>query len=339
MRVLVTGATGFLGRPLVDALLAAGHEVVALARDPASAALPEAVTVRAGDVLDGASVRKAAEGCAALLHCAGKVSRLVEDAELLYRTNVEGTKVTLDAARAVGVSRVVLASTSGTIAVSRRPVELSEAAEAPVDILASWPYYRSKLYAEKAALERNLPGFEVLTVNPSLLLGPGDLHGSSTEDVVRFLDGRVPFVPAGGLSFVDARDAALAMALALEKGRAGQRYLVGAANMTIAAFFGRLERLSGVKAPRLPAPKSPLFARLGAELLGRVAKHLPVEPIDPITAEMSAHFFYLDASKAKRELGWEPRDPMVTLADTIDDLRARGVVWPAPTAGEGRADV
>jgi dihydroflavonol-4-reductase len=166
-------------------------------------------------------------------------------------------------------------------------------------------------------------------VNPTLLLGPGDVHGSSTGDVVKFLEKKVPFVPAGGMSFVDARDAAAAMILAMEKGRAGERYLVSAVNLTIEAFFARLERISGVKAPRVRTPRSLLLARAGVALLDKVQKHVPLDAdLDRISAEMAQVFWYVDASKAKNELGWVPRDPGDTLAETVADLRGRGVVWP-----------
>src|SRR6188768_3397315 len=120
-RLLVTGATGFLGRHLVTLLRQRGHDVIALCRKSDPALEAEGVIVRRGDVLDAASVRAAAEGCAALLHCAGKVSRKPEDAEELYRLHVEGTKITLDACRAAGVTRVILASTSGVVAVTKDP--------------------------------------------------------------------------------------------------------------------------------------------------------------------------------------------------------------------------
>jgi dihydroflavonol-4-reductase len=346
-RFLVTGATGFLGRHLTTQLRAIGHEVIALCRHPEEPALTrEGVIVRAGDVLDAASVRAAAEGCEGLFHCAGKVSRRPEDAEELYRVHVEGTKITLDACRAAGVKRVILASTSGVVAVTREPAPKwglgwssaerdkppevrTEEAATPIDIISRWPYYRSKLYAEKAALDRNGPGFEVIAVNPTLLLGPGDERGSSTGDVVKFLEKKVPLIPAGGLSFVDVRDAAQAMVLAFDKGRPGQRYLVSAINLTIEAFFGRLERISGILGPRLKLPRSVALARAGAGLMERAAKHMPIEPpIDRISAEMAQHFWYVDATKARTELGWAPRDPSETLADTVQDLRQRGVVWP-----------
>jgi dihydroflavonol-4-reductase len=330
-RHLVTGAAGFLGSQLVTRLRALGHDVVALCRSDEPSLTALGATVRKGDVLDAASIADAAAGCDGLFHCAGKVSRRAEDAEDLYRLHVDGTKVTLDAARAAGIKRVVVASTSGVVAVSKRADDVrDETAPAPMEIIGSWPYYRSKLYAERAALDKNAPGFEVIAVNPTLLLGPGDTKGSSTGDVVRFLERKVPMIPAGGLSFVDARDAAEAMVLAMEKGRPGERYLVGAVNLTVEAFLSRLERISGVPGPKLRLPGSVLLAGIGAGLLERAAKkmHVPVG-VDRVTAEMGQHFWYLDATKARTELGWSPRDPNETLADTVQDLRDRGVVWPS----------
>ncbi|WP_437957002.1 NAD-dependent epimerase/dehydratase family protein [Sorangium sp. So ce119] len=331
-RYLVTGATGFLGSHLVTALRGAGHDVVALCRSEAPALVEQGVALRRGDILDAASVRAAAEGCEGLFHCAGRVSRRREDAEALYRTHVEGTKITLDACRDAGVKRAVIASTSGVVAVSREPSDVrDETAPPPIDVIAGWPYYRSKLYAERAAFDRSGPGFEVVAVNPSILLGPGDVHGASTGDVVSFLERRLPFIPAGGLSFVDARDAAQGMALAMEKGRPGERYLLGAANMSLDVFFHRLSRVSGVPAPALRLPRSIALAKAGAHLIERARKRLPFDlPVDPVSAEMAQHFWYLDSTKARRELGWTPRDPVETLADTVADLRARGVVWPQP---------
>src|SRR5262249_21687781 len=157
----------------------------------------------------------------------------------------------------------------------------------------------------KAALDRSSADFEVVAVNPSLLLGPGDERGSSTGDVIKFLERKIPFVPAGGMSFVDVRDAAQAMLFALEEGRAGHRYLVTAVILTMDAFLGRLERVSGVPAPRLKLPRSIALARAGAELMDRAAKHVPIEPrVDPISAEMAQHFWYADATKARTELGF-----------------------------------
>jgi dihydroflavonol-4-reductase len=330
-RYLVTGSTGFLGSHVVRTLEARGHEVVPFARS------------RGGDVLDFQAVVSAAQGCRGGFHCAGRVSRKPGDAEALYRLHVDGTKTVLDACAAARVRRVVVASTSGTMAVSEDPAvvatEDDELLVARAARLASrWPYYRAKIFAERAALERNHAshgngagdGFEVLSVNPSLLLGPGDVHGSSSEDVRRLLEGRVPAVPSGGLSFVDARDAAEAMVLAMEKGRPGDRYLVGACNLSLRDFFERVARVAGVKAPWVPMPPSRAFASLGARWVESICARVGVEaPVDAVSVEMAQCFWYLDASKAERELGWKARDPNVTLFDTVEDLRSRGVVWPA----------
>jgi dihydroflavonol-4-reductase len=342
MRILVTGATGFLGGHVVHALESRGHEVVRFARS------------LGGDVLDARSVGEAAAGCRAVLHCAGRVSRKPEDAEALYDLHVRGTKIVLDACAGAGVERAVVASTSGTVAVSDDADHVGrEEDPAPIGIVSRWPYYRAKLFAERAALERNRPRFEVVSVNPSLLLGPavdvagagaargaacgvGPRDNSGTEDVRTFLEGAVPAVPAGGLSFVDARDAAEAMVLAFETGRAGERYLVGACNITLRDFFARLSRISGVPAPWLPMPRSRELARFGASAMERLALRIGIAPrVDAPSVEMAQCFWYLDASKAERELAWKARDPNVTLHDTVEDLRARGVVWPTDDSARG----
>jgi dihydroflavonol-4-reductase len=321
MKYLVAGATGFLGTHVVAALEEAGHEVVRFARSSG------------GDILDGASVRAAATGCDGAFHCAGKVSRRREDAEALYRVHVEGTRTLLAACEAAGVRRVVLASTSGTVAVSERADQVAtEDDAAPIGIIARWPYYRSKLFAERFALERPGP-LEVVSVNPSLLLGPGDVNGSSTEDVRLFLEGTIPAVPAGGLSFVDARDAADAMLRAMDRGRPGQRYLVGACNLTVREFFARLGRVSGQRAPWVPMPKSRGLASSMAEGIDRIATRVGFRTsIDPVSVEMGQCFWYFESTRAERELGWRARDPNVTLLDTVEDLRERGVVWPREIA-------
>jgi dihydroflavonol-4-reductase len=321
VKYLVTGATGFLGSHLVDALEARGHRTVRFARS------------LGGDILDAASVIGAAVGCDGAFHCAGRVSRRPEDAEEMYRVHVEGTRSVLDACAEAGVPRVVVASTSGTVAVSDDPAHIAtESDPPPLGLIARWPYYRAKLFAEQAALSRSRDGFDVVCVNPSLLLGPGDLRGSSTGDVRLFLEGAFPAAPAGGLSFVDVRDAAEAMSLAMDRGRAGERYLVGACNITMGQLLNRLARISGAKAPFLTLPRSRAVVRVGASWMQRLAAQVGMQPIEASTVEMASCFWYLDSGKAEGELGFRARDPNVTLYDTVEDLRARGVVWPQPEA-------
>ena len=321
----------------MEALRGHGHDVVAVVRSGTD--VPAGVAPIRGDILDRASLEKAAAGCEGVFHCAGKVSRKPEDAEELRRIHVEGTKNVLDACIAKNVRRAIIASTSGTVAVSDDPDHVAtEADETPIALINRWPYYRSKLFAEQAALERNgqaMPNgesFEVVSINPTLLLGPGDVNGSSTEDVRLFLERRIPAVPPGGMSYVDARDAAEGMRLAMEKGVAGRRYLLGACNLTLREFFGRLERVSGVRAPLLPMPRAKQaagIARAGAKMLESLTSRLGVPmPIDATSLDMAHFYWYLDASLAESDLGWAPRDPTETLADTVKDLEDRGVVWP-----------
>jgi dihydroflavonol-4-reductase len=329
MKVLVTGAAGFLGKHLVVSLRAAGHEVLALCRKPDASLQELGAEVLVGDILHGGLKAESLVGCDAVVHAAGKVSRDPADAELLFQTHVDGTKAVLKAAEAAGVARAVVISTSGVVAVSEDATHIGKESDAaPLELLQKWPYYRSKLFAEEAALLQNKPGFSVCTINPTLLLGPGDAHGSSTEDVRMFLEKKIPMVPSGGLSFVDVRDVAAAVVSALTSGRGGERYLLAACNMTLKEFFGRLERVSNVKAPILPMPKAPALMRHGTELLAKLTKQwgLPM-PVDPVSLDMANHYWYVDASKAEDELGFAPREPNETLRDTVEDLRARGVVW------------
>lgn len=323
MKYLVTGATGFLGRHLALALAAQGHHVVAMARSSVRAPEHENITAVKGDILDDEALRAHTAGVDGVFHCAGRVSRDPADSTLLWETHVVGTRKVLTAAAAANVKRVVYASTSGVIAISDdADAVANEDTPAPLRYIERFAYYRSKLYAEYEAIEHAKRGLDVVIVNPSLLLGPGDLHGSSTGDVKKFLDGRIPMTPAGGMAYVDARDAATGMALAMEKGVSGRRYLLNASNVTLADFFGRLARLSGTKAPTLRMAKGTTLARLGAGLLERAAKAVGAEPpVDAVSAEMAQLFWYCDSARAEKELGWHARDPVATLADTIADLR------------------
>jgi len=323
-RFWVGGASGFLGSHVVRALTGRGDSVVAVSKSGGPG-------VTALDVLDEAAVAESARGCDGAFLCTGKVTRDRDAAEELHQLHVLGTRSALRGLRAAGVRRVVVASTSGTLAVSGDEHRIAdEGCRAPLELIARWPYYRTKVYGEREALEHNHPpDFEVVIVNPSLLLGPGDLRESSTKDVRMFLEGSVPATPAGGIAYVDVRDAAEGMLLAFDKGRPGERYILNAHNVTLAGFFQRLERVSGVRAPSLRLPKSrPVAIGLG-KLFSKAVKAIGGEPpVDDVSLEMSQYYWYCDSSKAERELGFRPRDPAQTLLDTVDDLVARKVVFP-----------
>ncbi|MHB8418367.1 MAG: NAD-dependent epimerase/dehydratase family protein [Myxococcales bacterium] len=329
----MTGATGFLGGHLVERLVSAGHEVAALTRNPAPRLEQRGVRIVRGDLPSVEAAAALVDGAEALVHLAGRVSRDPADGPAMYRLHVEGTRVLFEAALAAGVGRVVLASSSGTIGVSSSERTATEADDYPLETVGRWPYYLSKIYEEKLALslhrERGLP---LVCLNPSLILGPGDERLSSTGDVWKFLHRDIPAMPTGGLSFVDVRDAASMFEAALTRGRTGERYLLGGANLPFAEFFGRLSRLTGVPPPRLRLPSR--LNVLGAELLERWSSFRGVEPpIDRASVEMGEHWFYVDSSKAREELGFAPRDPQETLRDTVrwlEKRRARPTAFVTP---------
>lgn len=328
MNLLVTGGTGFLGGALVPLLAGDGHRLRLLQRGPAPEAERLGAEVIQASLDDALAIGRAVEGVDAVYHLAGRVDFDPADPAALYTLHVQGTRRLLEACVTAKVRRVILASTSGTIAVSKEDRLATEADDPPLQLVADWPYYLSKIYQEKTALRfHRETGLPVIVLNPSLLLGPGDDRLSSTDVVFKFLERRVPAMPSGGISFVDVRDAAQAFRAALERGRPGERYLLGGANMTFAEFFGRLERLSKVTAPRPRLPSAVNVA--GARLLEKFHSWRGTEaPIDVHSVEMGEHFWYLDAGKAMAELGFTPRDPQDTLAETVRYLdrhfRAKG---------------
>jgi dihydroflavonol-4-reductase len=324
MKTLVTGATGFLGTHLVAELLRASEardlRVFSQTRSEHLAGL--GIEVMTGSVTSPADAARAVAGVDRVYHLAGFVSRKREDAHRMYAVHVEGTRVLCEAARAAGVKRVVVASTSGTVAVSERADEMpDETSPAPVDIIARWPYYGSKLYQEEAARRACGEALELVLVNPSLLLGPGDDRLSSTRDVLSFLARDIQMTPPGGLNFVDARDVAAVLPAAMERGRAGERYLLGGFNWTFSEFFGRLERLTKVAGPMLKARGkwTVLAAHAQAAVLRKLGRTPPVEPE---SVEMARYFWYFDSKKAREELGFTVREATETLHDTVKYLRA-----------------
>jgi dihydroflavonol-4-reductase len=358
--ILVTGATGFLGKHLVEQLklaeadsclrvLSRSAPCRSVKRDPPrrlparydhrSTEPQEAqstsegqegladeggqVEIVRGDVTAHEDVMRAAEGMTEIYHLAGVVSRNPRKKWLMYQTHVEGTRNACEAARQHGVQKVVHVSSSGTIAVSKGPTVHDEKSGYKHEIVGAWPYYLSKIFAEKLALsyhaQHQVP---IVVVNPSLLLGPGDDRHSSTYDVSLFLRGQILAVPRGGLNFLDARDAAAGLIGVMRHGRPGERYLLGGANWSFREFLGCLSKVSGVGAPRLQPSLglSLASAHLLRRLMPLVGKSFP---LDDESIKMSALFWYCDSTKARNELGFQTRDPVETLRGTVNYIRSR----------------
>lgn len=322
--ILVTGATGFLGAHLMRELCRLGpaRELRALVQSAPPAWLTAlGVEVARGSVTDAEAVARAMAGVERVYHLAGYVSHDASQAHRMYAVHVEGTRVVGEAAVRAGVRRLVMSSTSGTVAVSRRADELpDETSPTPMEIVSRWAYYGSKVYQEEAARRACRDKVELVMVNPSLLLGPGDDRLSSTRPVLSFLAREIPLIPTGGLNFVDARDVAALLPVAMDRGVAGERYLVGGHNMTFAEFLGRLERISKVSGPKVKIPgKLPLLATRAQAALFRHWGRKP--PMEPQSVEMAEYFWYFESNKAARELGYIPREATETLFDTITYVR------------------
>ncbi|HKS28238.1 MAG TPA: NAD-dependent epimerase/dehydratase family protein [Pyrinomonadaceae bacterium] len=321
---LVTGGTGFLGAHLVRQLVEDGVKPLRVMATTAPAWLAElGVETVEGSITDPEAVARAVEGVAEVYHLAGRVSREDSDRREMYRLHVDGTRMLCEAARERGVRSIVMASTSGTIAVTEDGEGLpNEEWPTPLDIVSRWPYYASKVYQERVALEHfQGKGLRLVTLNPSLLLGPGDERLSSTKVILDFLARKISATPRGGLSFVDARDVATAFRAAMSDGKNGERYLLGAANWTFEKFFSRLERLTKTPAPRLSLPTR--LAVAGSQAISALYKHWKLSPpVEAESIEMAEYYWYLDATKATEDLGFTPRDPQETLIDTVNYVRA-----------------
>ncbi|HXF42193.1 MAG TPA: NAD-dependent epimerase/dehydratase family protein [Pyrinomonadaceae bacterium] len=320
--ILVTGGTGFLGSEIVRQLIGSGEKRLrVLASRVPQWMTDQGIDAVEGTINDANTVRAALRNVSVIFHLAGKVSRNNEDAGVLNRIHVEGTRILLRAAKELGVQTVILSSSSGTIAVSKEEQIIDETFPPPVEIISKWAYYASKFYQERTAIhEFDGEGCKLVILNPTLLLGPGDERLSSTKVVLDFMARKIPYCPSGGLSFVDVRDTAAAFLNSVESGRHQEKYLIGAANMRFAEFFGRLERLTGVSAPKLKMPKK--FAVGGAFYLESLFKNWgKASPVASQEVEQAEHFWYLDSSKAEDELSFKARDPQETLFDTVKFLR------------------
>ena len=334
--VLLTGGTGFLGGQILRLLSERGQAVRVLTRQPTQDLLALRASVYEGDLLPGPAetdgsgtenkaLLAALDGVKTVYHLAGLVSRDPARGAQMMRLHVEGTRQLLQACQRARVRRVLLASTSGTMAIRREPTPIAdETGPYPLDLCGGWPYYLSKIYQEKLALDLAPKlGLELVVVNPSLLLGPGDRRGSSTLDVRRFLCGEIQAIPPGGINFVDVRDVAPACIAAMERGRNGQRYLLGGPNWTFAEFFGRLSRVARVDGPwlKLPSRWKDLFTT-AVQAVDELYRHQgKTAPIERVSFEMGQHYWYCDSSLAGRELGFACREPSETLDDTVRDLR------------------
>lgn len=311
MKALVTGATGFVGYHVVRFLLKRGVRVSALVRKGSDRKALDSLGVESvtGDVRDYDSVERALEGCSQLYHLAADYRLWVPDPETMYETNVRGTKNVMEAALRRGVEKVVYTSTVGALTAGSDGRPANE--ETPVGIEEMVGHYkRSKFIGEKevrGAAEKGLP---VVIVNPSTPVGPMDRRPTPTgKMIVDFLNGRMRAYLDTGLNFVDVEDVAEGHWLAAERGRIGERYILGNRNLTLKDFFETLGRAVGRSAPKV---RLPYLAVLTAAYFDEaISKMIPGRyPAIPLTGvRMARKYMFFDVSKALRELNM-PQSPV-----------------------------
>lgn len=335
MKCFVTGASGFVGSNLVHQLFARGHEVRVLLR---GGRIPSGLhgaryEIVAGDIEDRAALRRGLAGCDWCFHVAASYHLWLADYGPMYRSNIEGTRCVIEEAQTAGCRRIVYTSTVGCIGLphadaSGRVTPTDEAT--PVDEGQMSNHYKiSKWRAEVVARECAARGAPVVIVNPSAPIGPRDAKPTPTgQVVVDFLNGQLPAYMDTGLNYVHVRDVADGHILAAEKGRVGERYILGHAegNWTMAEMLRTLEELTGVRAPRFRVPYA--LAWMGAvcnEAMARVTGMPPKAPLGGV--RMARYKMYFNPGKAIRELGLPQTPPREAMADAVRWFRANGYVW------------
>ncbi len=313
--VLVTGASGFLGWHVAHLLIQRGDSVRAVVR--AGSRVPELeVETVTGDLRDAASIERAVKGCSAVFHVAADYRLWAKDPTELYRSNVDGTRNVLDAAKRAGVERVVYTSTVGCIGMPRDGLG-DESLEISIAEMAG-DYKRSKFLAEQVALEFARSGLPVVIVNPTAPVGDHDFKPTPTGKIVAdFLAGAMPAYIDTGLNIVDARDCARGHLLAFEHGRPGERYILGSENLTLAQILFKLAEITGRKAPTTQIPyavayAAGLFSTAWARMTGRPPR-VPIEAV-----RMAKKKMWVSHEKAGRELHFQPQSADVALARAVE---------------------
>lgn len=311
MTTLVTGASGFLGRHLVDLLEERGERVRVLVRDRdvARSLRGRGIEVACGDARDEEGVRAATAGCAVVFHLAGIVSHRRRDLASMRAVNVEGTRLLLGSVEA-GARVVHVSSVAAVGPVSSPELRADEAHPFPPSA-ARLPYAATKRAGELVALAAASRGVDVVVANPGFLLGPGDVHRVSTWPVSAYLTGRLRFTTRGGLSLVDARDVAAGLVRLAARGRTGERTILAsdAANLGWDELLSLLAEVSGIRRRSV---------RLARGLAVGAAALFPTG-VAPDDVRAAARYWFFTGAKAERELGFRARPLAATIADTIAD--------------------
>jgi len=320
---LVTGATGFIGWHIAKKLLERGDQVRALARAASTVRELDVEIVR-GDLRDPDSLARAVQGCGVVFHVAADYRLWARQERELFQSNVDGTRNLLTAARDAGLERVVYTSTVGCIGIPSDGLGREDVGIRGDEMTGA--YKRSKFEAEQVALSFAQSGFPVVIVNPTAPVGDHDFKPTPTgKIIVDYLKGAMPAFVDTGLNLVDVSDTADGHLRALERGRPGERYILGSENLTLQQILVRLAAVTGGSAPRWRIPHAVAFAA-GVASTGwaNLTGHEPRVPLDAVRMARKKVFVSID--KAKRELGFEPAAVDGALVRAVDWFRANGYV-------------
>ncbi|MGH9115175.1 MAG: hopanoid-associated sugar epimerase [Acidimicrobiales bacterium] len=347
-RVLVTGATGFVGSAVTRALVQDGRHVVALVEEGADARNLDGLEVEQvrGDVRDPAAVRSAVNGCQAVFHVAALYRFWAREPRDFYEINVDGTRNVLDAARAAGTGKVVFTSSVGTLGLEAAGGRAANELAYPDLRHLFGAYKRSKYVAEHEALRAAAEGLPLSIVQPTFPLGPGDRAPTPTgRFVLDYLQGRIPGYVDTVLNVAHVDDVGRGHVLALERGRPGRSYILGGENLPLREVLSELAALTGLRQPafRVPAALALAAARVSETLEGSLLRRHPTIPLE--ATRMSTTRMAYDDSRARRELGYSPRPAAEAIEASVrwfvengylSPRRQAKITWgpsPAPTPG------
>ena len=326
MSTLVTGAAGFLGSHVTRQLVARGDDVRVLLRasstNRAIADLPlEYVT---GDLRDPASLDRAMKGVKRVFHVAADYRLWAKRKQDIYDSNVGGTKNLLDAAKRAGVEQLIYTSTVATIAVDR-PQHPNEFTDAKLEEMVGH-YKRSKWMAEKEALGAAKSGLPVIVAMPTTPVGPWDWKPTPTGKIILdFLNGKMPGYVKTGLNFVGVEECAAGHLLIAEKGKVGERYLLGGENLTLKQMLDTLAKITGLRAPILKIPHGlALGVAYANTALSRLVGRDPGIPVEGV--KIARHMMFVDCARAKRELGFQAGPVAAALERAVRWYEANGYI-------------
>ena len=321
MKAFVTGATGFLGSHVARVLSEQGAELRLLVRPTSNLKNLEGLKAETatGDLRDAASLEKAMSGCDTVFHVAADYRLWVRDPNEMYRSNVGGTRAVLEAARKNAVHRIVYTSSVATVGfrIDGQPAD----EDSPVSLSDMIGHYkRSKFMAEQVAMEAGRSKIPVVTVNPTTPIGEQDVKPTPTgRIVVDFLKRKFPAYVETGLNLVDARECAKGHVAALEKGRTGERYILGGEDLTLKQILDKLGQITGLPSPTIKLPYLFAFAAgiVDEAVTGLVLRREPRATVD--TVRMGKKKMFASSAKAERELGWK--------IVPVDDALRRAAEW------------